>query len=216
MRKLFGLLIIVIGLTITPVFAQKGLENEAENTPQKKHQFLDNYFGVGVGVGGMRMYDNGIFTAALGVSYDFYLHDWLSINTGLLFHTEMYSDQNLLTDSEPMVTPLCFTIPFGVHFNIPGIEWLYSGVNVAVNIPIADLRSPGDPDFSSRGNVFVSLPIDLGVDFIKPGRGGPRVFFRVTPTFHKGGIAVPVGLVWQIYNWKVFSQKIEVNVPPPG
>jgi len=216
MRKLFGFLTIIIGLTVS-VFAQEGLENEAANISQKKHQFLDNYFGVGVGVGGMRMYDNGIFTATLGVSYDFYLHDWLSINTGLLFHTELYSDHNLLTDSEPMVTPLCFTIPFGVHFNIPGVEWLYSGVNIAINIPIADLQSPRDQDFSSRGDVFVSLPIDLGVDFIKPGRGGPRVFFRATPTFHKGGIAVPVGLVWQIYNWKVFSKKVEVevNVPPP-
>ena len=161
------------------------------------------------------MYDNGIFTAALGVSYDFYLHDWVSVNTGLLFHTELYSDRNLLTDSEPMATPLCFTIPFGVHFNIPGIEWLYSGVNAAVNIPIADLQSPRDQDFPARGNVFISLPIDIGFDFIKSGRGGPRVFFRVTPTFHKGGMAVPVGLAWQIYDWKVFSKNIVIDVPSP-
>jgi hypothetical protein len=74
------------------------------------------------------------------------------------------------------------------------------GVNVAINIPIADLLRPRDQDFSSRGDVFISLPIDLGFDFIKSGRGGPRVFLRVTPTFHKGGMTVPVGLVWQIYN----------------
>jgi hypothetical protein len=35
---------------------------------KKKHLFLDNYFGVGIGAGGMRMNDNGIFTADLGVS----------------------------------------------------------------------------------------------------------------------------------------------------
>ena len=213
MRKFFGFLVIIIGLNTIPIFAQEEQENELDNAPQKKHQFLDNYFGVGIGVGGMRMNDNGIFTADLGVSYDFYLHEWVSINTGLLFHTEIYSDHNLLTNDEPMITPFCFTIPFGVHFNIPKVEWLYTGVSVAINIPIADLRSPRDQDFSSRGNIFVSLPIDLGFDFIKPGRGGSRVFFRVTPTFHKGGMTVPVGLVWQIYNWRAFTPKVEVNVP---
>jgi len=201
---------IVIGLSTTPVFAQ---EDEAQIAPQRKHQQLATYFGLSAGVGGMKTNDNGIFTADLGVTFGFYALDWMSINTGLLFHTELYSDHNLLTGNEPMVTPFCFTIPFGVHFNIPGLEWLYTGVNVAINIPIADLQSPRDQDFSSRGNVFISLPIDLGFDFIKPGRGGPRVLFRVTPTFHKGGMTVPVGLVWQIYNWRVFTPKVEVNVP---
>jgi len=210
MRKLFGFIMIAIGLFTTPVFAQ---EDEAQIALQRKHQQFATYFGLSAGVGGMKTNDNGIFTADLGVTFGFYALDWMSINTGLLFHTELYSDHNLLTGNEPMVTPFCFTIPFGVHFNIPGLEWLYTGVNVAINIPIADLQSPRDQDFSSRGNVFISLPIDLGFDFIKPGRGGPRVLFRVTPTFHKGGMTVPVGLVWQIYNWRVFTPKVEVNVP---
>ena len=209
MKKTFVFLMFVTVLAAS-VFAQ----DEPEEAAQKKHQFPDNYFGVSIGAAGMKTGEHGIFTVDFGVSYGFYLHEWVSINTGLFFHTELYSEDNLLTDSEPMLTPLCFTIPFGIHFNVPKFEWLYTGLNVAINIPIADFRS-GDQDALSGNNVFISLPVDLGFDFIKPGTGGSRVFLRITPTFHKGGIAVPVGFVWQIYNWKVFSPKVEVNVPPP-
>jgi len=216
MRKPF-MFLLIIAIFIMPVFAQDEPENISENAPLKKHQFLDNYFGVSIGAAGMKTNNHGIFTANIGVSYDFYLHDWVSINTGFLLHTELYSDHNLLTGNEPMVTPMCFTIPFGVHLNIPKVEWLYTGVNVAINIPIADLQSPREEDVYTKNDVFISLPIDLGFDFIKSGKGGPRAFFRIAPTFHKGGMAVPVGFVWQIYNWKVFNKKVEVevNVPPP-
>jgi len=229
MKKLFTIMI-SFAVLAAPVFGQDESENIAENNQLKKHQFLDNYFGVSAGAAGMKTADNGIFTAHFGVTYGFYLHEWVSINTGLLFHTEIYSNQNLLTNNEPMVTPLCFSIPIGVHFNIPKAEWLYTGVSVNINIPIANLRSswaaakPEERDVFKENHVFISLPFDLGFDFIKPGKGGSRAFIRVTPTFHKSGIIVPIGFVWQIYNWKVFSQnvnvnaqipKVEVNVPPP-
>ena len=215
MKKLFVFLLIAIAFGM-PVFGQNDAEVVLENVPVKKHQFLDNYFGVGIGAAGMKTGDYGIFSADLGVSYGFYLHEWISINTGLLFHTEIYSGKNLLTANEPILTPLCFTIPFGVHFNIPKIEWLYTGVSIAVNIPIAGFGSGGQNVFPGN-NVFISLPIDLGFDFIKPGKGGSRVFFRITPTFHNEGTAFPIGFVWQIYNWKVFAKKVtvEVNVPSP-
>ncbi|MDR0442106.1 MAG: porin family protein [Treponema sp.] len=212
MKKLFVFIMVVA--VATSVFAQNETEDISENEPLKKHQFLDNYFGVSIGAAGMKTSENGIFTVDIGVTYGFYLHDWVSINTGLLFHTELYSEKNLLTGNEPMVTPLCFTIPFGIHFNIPKAEWLYTGVNVAVNIPIADFRSWKKDDFSQK-DVFLSLPIDLGFDFIKPGRGGSRAFLRITPTFHNGGTVIPIGFVWQIYNWKVFAKQVEVNVPTP-
>jgi hypothetical protein len=205
MKKLF-MFLMAAAIFTAPVFA----EDEAE---EKKHQFLDNYFGVSAGAAGMKSGVHGIFTADFGVVYGAYLHEWFSINTGLLFHTEIYQDKNLLTDNDPMVTPLCFTVPFGVHVNIPKAEWLYTGVNLAINIPIADFRSDEQDTFSAK-DVFLSLPIDIGVDLIKPGRGGPRIFFRITPTFHTGGFTVPVGLVWQIYNWKVFAKKVEVIIPP--
>jgi len=215
---------VIVAIFVSSVFAQDETEDNLENNQIKKHQFLDNYFGLSIGAGGMKTSDYGIFTANFGVTYGFYLHEWVSINTGLLFHTEVYSNHNLLTNSDPMVTPLCFTIPFGVHFNIPKVEWLYTGVSVAINIPIANLNSPREQDVFSGNDVFISMPIDFGFDFIKPNRGGSRAFFRATPTFHNGGITVPVGFVWQIYNWKVFQQKVdvevvvpkvEVNVPPP-
>ena len=203
--------------------AQNGSESNFETTPQGKHQQFDQYFGISVGSAGMRMNDSGILTADFGVNYGFYIFNWLSLNTGVLFHTELYFGNNLLTGTEPMQTPLCFTIPFGFHFNIPKVEWLYTGASFAVNIPIADYRTSGERNSFSENNVFFSLPIDIGIDFIKPNRGGSRLLFRVTPTFHKSDTIVPVGVIWQIYNWRVFHKtvdvkvdvNVEVNVPPP-
>ena len=205
MKRVLGFLIIVAGL-VMPVFAQ-----DAEN----KHNPFDHYFGINIGAGGMKMSGNGVFTADAGVSYDFYPHRFFSLNSGLLFHTEIYSGDNLLTGSGEKQFPLCFTIPFGIHINIPKAEWLYAGINLALNIPIADLMSSNGQQFNEK--VYLSMPVDFGFDFIRPGRGGTRIFLRVTPTFHKDGFTMPVGLMWQIYNWKVFSKKVEVevNIPPP-
>jgi len=216
MKKLF-IFLMSVAILATSVFAQNEEESIGENNQLKKHQFLDQYFGLNIGASGMRTSDHGIFTTNLGVNYGFYLHEWVSINTGFMLHTEFYFNHNLLTNTEPMVTPMCFTIPFGVHFNIPKVEWLYTGVNIAINIPIANLKTPEEENVFSKSDVFISLPIDLGFDFIRPGRGGSRAFIRVTPTFHRGGITVPVGFVWQIYNWKIYTPRIdvEVNVPPP-
>jgi len=220
MKKLF-IFLMCVAILATSVFAQNEEESIGENNQLKKHQFLDQYFGLNIGASGMRTSGHGIFTANLGVNYDFYLHEWVSLNTGFLLHTEFYFNHNLLTNHDPMVIPMCFTIPFGVYINIPKVEWLYTGVSVAVNIPIANLQSPKFVTQPEKQNVFgdssvfISLPIDLGFDFIKHGRGGTRALIRVSPTFHKGGITVPVGFVWQIYNWKVFSKKVDVNVEVP-
>ena len=215
MKKLSWFLLLIIGL-IMPVFAQG------------KHQQFDMYFGLSLGAAGMKTNDNGIFTADFGVNYGFYFFNRVSINTGILFHTELYSNHNMLTGTDPMQTPLCFTIPIGFHFNIPKAEWLYTGVSFAVNIPIADFRSSsasvnrhgevsGGKSPFTADSVFFSLPIDIGIDMIKPGRGGSRLLFRVTPAFYKGGTIVPLGIIWQIYNWRVHQKtvNVEVNVPPP-
>jgi len=214
MKKVAGLMIMVMGLA-SLVFSQDDLEV----TSKKKHNQFDNYFGVSAGAGAMKMQDNAILSADLGVTYGFYALDWLSLDTGILLHSEFYSDLNLLSGKDPMQFPMSFTIPFGMHFNIPNAEWLYAGVNVCINIPIADLKSPDEKNAFTPGQTFVSLPIDLGLDLMKPGRGGSRILFRIMPTFHEGGTVVPVGILWQIYNWKVYSKKVEVNVqvdvPPP-
>jgi hypothetical protein len=205
------LVLMVIGLLAFPVFAQEEMENNLE----KKHEQFNQFFGVNVGVGGMKISDSGIFTANLGVGYGFYLFDWLSINSGVSFHTEIYSGSNLLSSGEAMQTPFCFTIPIGFHFNIPKAEWIYTGVSLAVNIPIADFQSSNNQNAFSGNKVFLSIPIDLGFDFIRTGSGGPRLLLRATPTFHETGVVVPVGIMLQIWNWRVFTPNVEVNVPPP-
>jgi len=214
MKKVF-LLIMLILISAAQVFAQNGQESAAEKSLIKKHQFADQYFGVSAAAAGMKTSESGIFTASTGVAYSFYLNEWISLNTGFFIHTEVYFDYNFLANNGQVAAPLCFTIPFGVHFNIPGASWLYTGVSAAINIPIADMKSPGARNVFTADNVFISVPVDFGFDFIRPGNGGSRLFFTVTPIFHKDGIAVPVGLVWQIYNWKVFKPKVDVNVDVP-
>jgi len=106
------------------------------------------------------------------------------------------------------------TIPFAAHVNIPYVEWLYTGIGLNINIPLfgmldSTINDSGGPKISTKGKTFVGLPIDLGFDFVKPGRGGARFFFRVTPEFHKVDgvdktfVTVPIGFAWQIWNWKV-------------
>ena len=208
MKKLLLVLLVAVGFA-APVFSQ-----DEESLPENKHNPFDHYFGVSVGAGGMKMSDNGIFTADIGVTYDFYFNRFFSVNSGLFFHTELFSGENLLTGGGGKQFPLCFTIPLGIHINIPKAEWLYAGINIALNIPTADfMSSNGDGQFNEK--IFLSIPVDLGFDFIKPGQGGSRAFLRVTPTFHKDGFAMPVGIMWQIYNWKIFAKKVEVNVPQP-
>ncbi|MCL2186407.1 MAG: hypothetical protein FWB86_11245, partial [Treponema sp.] len=86
--KRFFILMMIITVTTASVFS--------ENNKQKKHQFLDQYFGVNIGAAGIRTKCYGIFTANLGVNYGFYLHEWVSINTGFMLHTEFYFNHNLL------------------------------------------------------------------------------------------------------------------------
>jgi len=226
MKKLLIVMMIaatIALLTTAPVFSQNVTEKKSTTSQLGKHQFLDQYFGVNIGASGMKTGNNGILTADIGVNYNLYLHKWVSISTGFILHMENYFNHNYLTNNDHMMIPFCFTIPFSLNINIPKIEWLYLGIGAGINIPITDLKSPKVNNALGKNNVFFSLPVDFGFDFIKSNKGS-RLFVRVTPTFYKGGITVPVGFVWQIYNWRVYSRKIdvyvetpkiEVNVPPP-
>ncbi|MCL2834615.1 MAG: hypothetical protein FWD78_15710 [Treponema sp.] len=192
-------------------------DDKPEPMPPAGRQY-GNFLGPCIGIGGMKNNDGGILTADAGISYSFYLLEWLSLDSGLLVHLENYWDHNYLTGRDPLQTPLCFTVPFGMHFNVPNLEMLYCGFNLALNIPITDMRGTGN---YNAGNLFISIPLDLGFDFINPASGGSRLFLRVTPEFHKGGFTVPIGIVWQIHNWKIGNMQpaadvhVEVNVPPP-
>jgi hypothetical protein len=185
-----------------------------------KHEPFDMLVGLDLGMGITpsltNLLDaNGIpqgnyaFFVDLGLTYDFYLFNWLSFNTGLFFHPDVYlildQDLNTVTSfTDVAATPLCLTIPFAAHINIPQVEWIYAGIGLNLNIPIAGmLDGLGIP---IKGDFFAGLPIDIGFDFIKAGKGGGRFVIRITPEFHKKGTAVPVGFMWQIYNWKIYGK----------
>ena len=222
-KVLLGMLVIVLVFTMTGtrVFAQE----------EHKHQPFDVLIGLNFGFGiSPNMFDlfkslsdkkapqgNYALIFDYGVTCDFYLFNWLSFNTGLLLHPDIYLllDQDLSGDYEITdiaATPLCLTIPLAVHVNIPKVEWLYTGIGLSFNIPLfgmvdSTVKSIGGVEVDTKGDAFIGMPIDLGFDFIRPDSGGMRFFFRITPEFHKNGTTVPIGFIWQIWNWRVFSKK---------
>lgn len=215
--KKISLFFIVLVVLSTNIFAQNY---------DNKYYPQDNIIGVSVGFGGMA--DVGIFknragsaiaTAHIGITYNHYFDNYLAVNTGFMFHSELYTKlkQDLPSGAKLinyMKAPFCLTIPVGFSFNIPRMEWLYMGAGVNMNIPIANMNSTQS---RTKEILFVGIPVDLGVDFMKYNISGFRLFLRVTPTFHKEGVFAPIGLVWQ-YNWKVTPPKPKVKrvvVPPP-
>jgi len=169
---------------------------------------------------------NYALTMDFGLTGEFYLFPWLSFNTGLFLHPDFYL---LLEKDFAIGIPICLTIPIGVHVNVPYVEWLYAGIGLSLNIPLfspfddlmkqlPDLAKDLTQEYSGidlnnlKGDFFVGLPIDIGFDFFsdkKPGRkeGGMRFFFRITPEFHNNGMTtVPIGFVWQVWNFNVFAK----------
>jgi hypothetical protein len=106
---------------------------------------------------------------------------------------------------------LYLTIPLQAHVNVPRAEWFYAGLGIAFNIPLfspfektADFFGLSNEDMPNlKGAFFVSLPIDVGFDFLKAGEGGGRLFLRFTPTFIDGNTLLPIGFIWQIYNFRI-------------
>jgi hypothetical protein len=224
MKKIIGLALMLCLLSAA-VFAGDG-EGKREDKKERKHEPFDMLLGINWGLGGMvtghilNMEEGAaIFAVDIGLSYDFYVFSWLSVSSGAIFHSQVSAIWKDSFNSDPdleftdiLQTPLCVTIPIQVHVNVPRVEWLYAGAGVNINIPVASLLSRAAnqsgldiPD--TRGPTFISLPIDLGFDMIKPGKGGGRFFFRVTPTFLEGGTLFPVGFMWQLYNFRIFHRK---------
>jgi hypothetical protein len=218
-----GVLALVLASVLAGgIFAQEDIH---------KHQPFDMLLGLNFGMGitpnmGGLVRDlsnsripkgNYAITFDFGITYDFYLFNWLSFNTGLLLHPDIYAvlDQdfnNVDSLTDIAATPFCLTIPLAVHINVPKVEWLYAGIGLNLNIPLVGMldntmAAVGAGEIDTKGDFFVGLPIDIGFDYVKPGRGGGRFFFRITPEFHENGTAVPIGFMWQIYNWKIFSKK---------
>ena len=212
MKKML-LILLVFAIAGTGAFAQ-----------EHKHEPFDVLIGLNLGLGispnvfglisslrdGVGRPGDYAFTMDFGLTVDFYFLNWLSVSSGLLLHPDIYATLNrgisrVDSISDIAGMPFCMTLPIMAHINIPRVEWLYMGTGVNINIPLFGLLD-SVAGISTKGDTFVGLPIDIGFDFVKPGRGGVRFFFRVTPEFHKNGTPVPIGFIWQIYNWKIFSR----------
>ncbi|GHU89293.1 hypothetical protein FACS189476_07980 [Spirochaetia bacterium] len=181
----------------------------------------------------------------LGLSYEYYVFHWMSVGTGLGFGPEVnavtkggrtgITVTGATTEDAAMEAAiskalevvhiqagLFLTIPFNVHFNIPKVEWLYTGLGVEIHIPVSDLGLdsllPGGiaeylPGGSIKGETFVSMPIDFGFDFSRVKNNGKpsrsRLLFRLEPEFFGNGLtSMPVSIVWQSSLWKVANTAI--------
>jgi hypothetical protein len=216
MAKKHVLVLALVVFLSGSLFAQK----------QNKHEAGDMLIGGGFGAG----FSPNIFrmpadmsnseyiakgnyanTFELGVHFDYYLNSWLSFNTGISLKsgTYIFKDQdyylpaNVEMDELEFMsdvftkTPILFTVPIMAHINFPFAQWFYAGTGVQLNFPLMETLDKPRSDF------FIGVPIDLGLDFIKAGRGGMRFFFRVTPEFHEGKVVAPIGFNWQFVNFKV-------------
>jgi hypothetical protein len=213
MNKKIFLVLIIAMILAGNVFAGGGSD---------KHKGGDILLGIDLGLGFtpkfFNVFDDPVpegdyaFTYDFGVNLDYYLFKWLSFNSGLLMHSgfyffsyesDKYGDKEL---SDWVLSPVCFTVPMMIHLNIPVVSFLYLGAGLNLNFPVASIINSDHRD--TKGEFFLGIPIDLGFDFIKPGRGGSRFFFRITPEIHNTGKPIVFGFMWQIYNFKLYSKKI--------
>jgi len=215
-------------ILVLVVFITGGLfSQEADSDEVHKYEPFDMLIGLNMGFG----FTPNIFSVLsgdiskgnyglvfdFGLTYDFYLYNWLSFNSGLILHPGIYvfaatELKNVDSFTDFAATPLCLTIPLMAHVNVPYVEWLYAGIGLTLNFPITSMLDQAagtagmDLKVDTKGKFFVGVPIDIGFDWIKPGKGGKRFFFRIMPEFHDGGTVVPIGLIWQVWNWKIYSR----------
>ena len=141
-----------------------------------------------------------------GLNVDFYVSKWLSVNSGIFLRPGVYLllDNEVTSFSDWAKSPISLSIPIMAHMNIPVVDFLYFGAGIAVNFPIISMWESELRGVDSKGGPFLGIPLDFGFDFISAGKGGSRLFFRVTPEIHRGGkTLVLLGLMWQIYNFKL-------------
>ncbi|MDR1239357.1 MAG: hypothetical protein LBK27_04520 [Treponema sp.] len=217
MKKIIGLLVMACVLS-TAVFAQ-------EEGPKHRHEPLDMLLGINLGTtlfATMKDFVTNpkvsfLWSADFGLTYDFYVFSWLSVNTGLLLHPQFsaiwkpeYEEKPDLKLTDYIQAPLCLTVPLQAHVNVPRVEWLYLGAGINLNFPVTGMleeleKAIGLDMPDSKGKFFVSVPVDFGFDMTDSRNGGVRLFFRLTPTFLEQGTLVPFGVMWQIYNFRIGS-----------
>ena len=214
-KKILFVLVLIVLFSGSVVFGQNS-----------KHKSGDMLLGIDLGMGLTPSFFSAVsasdeiskgnyaITFDLGLNFDYYLFDWLSFNSGLFTHSGIYllCDKPLPVDNDITLTdwaktPICFTIPVMAHINVPVVEWLYLGAGVTLNFPTSSMLDTELVGIDTKGKFFLGIPLDFGFDSVKPGKGGSRFFFRVTPEIHSGGTPVLVGFMWQVYNFKIYSKK---------
>lgn len=206
---------IIVALILIALFSGSvfGLNNKHESG----NMLLGIDLGVGVTPSMYNVKENTIPTGNyavafdVGLNFDYYLFNWLSLSSGIFMHSGIYLFLDKPLDTivtntkftDWVTTPVCFTLPIMAHFNIPVVDFLYLGAGLTLNFPVSSMLDSQLPGIDTKGKFYLGLPIDLGFDFIKPGRGGARFFFRITPEIHEPGTPVLVGFMWQIYNFKI-------------
>lgn len=211
-KKLFLVLLIAILLSGSLFAADR----------QHKHESGNMLLGINLGTS----FSPNIFKLAkddlptanygvvfdFGLTFDFYLFSWLSLNTGAHFYSGAYlfwdAALNAIVTGGDVFKyaklPICVTIPIMAHINVPFVEWLYLGGGINLNIPVSSWTFIDTTyGYEAKGKFYIGVPLDFGFDFIKAGRGGSRLFFRFTPEFHSGETVLLTGFIWQIYNFKL-------------
>jgi hypothetical protein len=164
--------------------------------------------------------------ASVGLNYDLYFFHWLSISTGIslrpMLAVVLREDKipfrlgDQADDSTVIIrNPVSLTFPLQFHINVPFAEWLYLGAGVNINIPVENFNLLSslikyDEGSAKRGVTFFSIPIDIGFDSIKPGKGGSRFFFRYERSYldslsflDSDAIINTYGFIWQLHNFKL-------------
>jgi len=159
-------------------------------------------------------------TADFGLNLDIYFFPWLSISPGVSAKTGVYVFLDNDIAGDPQIdlagiakTPVCVTSSLLAHINVPLLNFLYIGGGVSINIPltswsVTDMKiKDSEVSFGAKGEVFYGFPIEAGFDFVKKNKGGGRFLLRVTPEYHSEGFFMPVGIMWQLYNGRLFANK---------
>ena len=198
---------------------------------QHKYKSMDMLLGVDFGMGATyNSYNLSSFpwkamnyavTGDFGLNYDVYVFPWLSLSTGVAARSGLYCVFDSAVEEDDIglamalgaKTPVSVSIPLSFHINIPYANFFYLGAGVAINIPVTKWSvkeleiKDTEFTFGRKGDNYISIPIDFGFDLVKANKGGSRFIIRFAPEFHKEGTFLPVGFMWQLHNFRIYSKK---------
>ena len=109
--------------------------------------------------------------SALGLTYEYYFLDWLSVDGGFLFKLNIDLNYGF---------PGYILFPISVHANIPKAEWLIAGLGFSFDIPLFCAMPPNvDADGNTWPDAimaaFFAIHADIGFDL-----KNVRILFRVS------------------------------------